>query len=46
VCAIDGKRKVVTEFAGDRVSLAELEDVEEQKQFFRVLTGSQYQNVR
>ncbi len=46
VCAIDGKRKVVTEFSGDRVSLAELEDVEEQKQFFRVLTGSKYQNVR
>ena len=37
-CSVNGKRKVVAEFAGSILALAELEDVEEQKRLFRVLT--------
>jgi len=46
LCTVGGKRKIVTEFAGEIVPLAELEDVEEQKDFFRVLTRSKFADER
>ena len=35
---VNGKKKVMTEFEGSVVPLDELDDVEEQKQFFKILT--------
>ena len=35
---VNGKKKIVTEFAGKVVPFNELDDVEEQKNFFRILT--------
>jgi 3-hydroxyacyl-[acyl-carrier-protein] dehydratase len=46
LCTVEGKRKAVAEFSGPIVSLAELEDVAEQKDLFRVLTRSKFANER
>jgi 3-hydroxyacyl-[acyl-carrier-protein] dehydratase len=35
---VNGKKKIVAEFEGEAVPIAEIEDPEEQKKFFRVLT--------
>ena len=35
---VNGKKKIMTEFEGSVVPLDELDDVEEQKQFFKILT--------
>lgn len=35
---VNGKKKIVTEFEGEIVPLEELEDIEDQKKFFKVLT--------
>ena len=35
---VDGKKKVMTEFAGEIVPLNELDDGEDQKNFFKILT--------
>ena len=35
---VNGKKKIMTEFAGDIVPLNELDDVEDQKNFFKILT--------
>jgi len=35
---VNGKKKVMTEFAGEIVPLNELDDVEDQKNFFKILT--------
>lgn len=40
-CSVNGKRKVAAEFAGATLALAELEDVEEQKRLFRLLTRAE-----
>ena len=37
---VKGKKKITTEFEGTIVPLDEIEDVEEQKKFFQVLTRS------
>ncbi|MGH7846734.1 MAG: hypothetical protein ACREQW_16435 [Candidatus Binatia bacterium] len=37
-CKVSDKRKVVAEFAGTTLALADLEDVEEQRRLFRLLT--------
>jgi 3-hydroxyacyl-[acyl-carrier-protein] dehydratase len=44
LCAVNGKRKMIAEFEGEAVPLADLEDVEEQKDFFQVLTRTKYAN--
>jgi 3-hydroxyacyl-[acyl-carrier-protein] dehydratase len=46
VCALNGKKIVTAEFGGEVVPLADLEDVEEQREFFRVLTRSKFQDGR
>jgi 3-hydroxyacyl-[acyl-carrier-protein] dehydratase len=35
---INGKKKVKAEFEGELIGLSELEDIEEQRRFFRILT--------
>lgn len=35
---VNGKKKVMTEFSGEIVPLNELDDVEDQKHFFKILT--------
>lgn len=35
---VNGKKKIMTEFAGEIVPLNELDDVEDQKNFFKILT--------
>src|SRR5262245_5574034 len=41
-CSVNGKKKVVAEFTGAIVSLDHIEEVEEQKKFFQILTRSEY----
>jgi len=35
---VNGKKKIVAEFEGETVPIAEIEDPEEQRRFFRILT--------
>ena len=38
---VEGKRRISLEFEGDLIGFGEIEDVEEQKRFFKVLTRGQ-----
>ncbi len=40
LCTVNGKKKVVAEFEGETIPLAEIEDVDKQKEFFKILTRS------
>jgi 3-hydroxyacyl-[acyl-carrier-protein] dehydratase len=41
LCAVGGKRKVVAEFEGEVVALAELENADDQRRLFQFLTRSE-----
>jgi hypothetical protein len=41
-CSVDGKKKIVAEFSGAIVPLGHVENVEEQKKFFQILTRSEF----
>jgi 3-hydroxyacyl-[acyl-carrier-protein] dehydratase len=41
IARVGGKKKVTVEYEGDVIGLDEIEDIEEQKKFFKVLTRGQ-----
>jgi 3-hydroxyacyl-[acyl-carrier-protein] dehydratase len=41
IARVEGKKKVTVEYEGDVIGLDEIEDIEEQKKFFKVLTRGQ-----